>query len=385
MEKTKLTREKYALVDKTSYYGFEVTKINYDLLCNYNLITSFNNSSTSISINGSRKFDYIKIKKRDFEVFARNTSITNFYFGRNKNGQLYGSMDISSGDGFSNLNCDTIPQKIAKLEEAKEILSKYFGIEISLSDIKYSSIEINTTFILSKELSEYTKIVNQITYNFPRYLRLRYLQTFSKDGKKRKIIDYNRKYETFTTTSGEKGIDIKIYDKRKELLNSRKLDEDDLNNYTRFEITLKSPKKIKDIFNTNYVYSITQEMIQEYFNDFIRKNIIDANVQFRKELNKYLQATINKYRDKHQYTKIISDIHINADDSNIYNILDINDILNMLGTLKPVLKEPELSKYKKGLTNSCKRNFPQYLRRTDLLKTEFLECLSCEMKSDIAA
>lgn len=69
-------------------------------------------------------------------------------------------------------------------------------------------------------------------------------------------------------------------------------------NYMRFEIKLKGAENIRNAFGTNKFYELTQEKVEEYFRNQVKKLIEKPLDRWNYNRDKYLMALMkNQYRD----------------------------------------------------------------------------------------
>lgn len=260
-----LKSDELILLDKICLYNFTVTAIaNISILQDKEIITVKERQSKYVVLNTGEYFSTLCIKNTEF--------FDVFFFGVRKN-KIYGYMEMSvPDDGYHNLNCLTVTQYIQRIRDTACFLQECYGITVDFSDIKYKSMEINKTIILNNNFQAYRRPIALMMYLLPNVLRLKEADFSESDVHPRKIKDYDHKISTYTKSSGKRGISVKIYDKKSQLEMCFNIIT--YQHYLRYEITLKSPTKIRLAFGDNSLNVITDEFIHQYFINFILCNVV---------------------------------------------------------------------------------------------------------------
>ena len=309
-------------MDKISIKGFEVTAIkNYDSLIDRGIITVKDRQNNYICISGNL-ISTIKIGKTRY--------FDDFFYTLTQYGGVYGKMQLSINDEeYHNLNCYTIKEYIDKIEEAKEFLSDEYGITVNMRHIMYDSLEINKTIVINEKFSKYSRPLNLMMYLLPNKLQLKEVDYMGKSLQSKKVTDYKKKPETYMKISKGKTLSIKIYDKTEQLKNFKILVE---HNYLRFEITLFGAKKIDEKLGTNNVWELTDEMVNQFFHEFIEKNVLEAYTKYCENRGPQLRKIIKEnYKPKCSWTKNVLEQIANLEiDNGLPLVLDVNEIIQEL-------------------------------------------------------
>lgn len=156
-----------------------------------------------------------------------------------------------------NNNNNMLPKSIQEVKNHyKEVikhLENMYGIYLNPNIILLESLEINSTFELEKEYSYYNYLLELFYKLSPR--------------------TYQKCINVTTFYLNNKSTSVKTYDKTTQLKDKNK--DCDILNLIRFEYTLKTRKKIKEVFNTYNLCEITDEQIQNFFKKSIRKDFLN--------------------------------------------------------------------------------------------------------------
>lgn len=318
------------LLDKVYVYNFYVVDIKD--------IKTLQDENLLVVVSGKKEEEYIKVNGGCFSYIKiqANQYFDSFTYGKTAQGYIWGEMQFSvPDDGYHNLNCLTIEQYGQRICDAMNFLVERYGIIIDYSHIKFKSVEINKTIVLDDSFEKYQRPLDLLMYLLPRNLRLVKSECHGKNSMPLKATDYKNFTETYTGASGKRGLVVKIYDKKKQLSEEFKIQI--YYNYLRFEITLKSPEKIRQALGTNEVSYITGEKLSKYFSSFINTNVIipyQNHCEKRDITLKKILKTHFKSRSRIWIRNVlleISDLEISG---NVPLILDIDEVIGQLDCIK---------------------------------------------------
>ena len=123
----------------------------------------------------------------------------------------------------------------------------------------------------------------------------------------------------------------------------------------RFELTLNSPKKVRDALGTDIIAKLSDERVNEYFNDFISENIDIPRRKYmescRTELKKTFKAcyTSRGRNWVYELLLLLYDAEISRD--GIPVLLDIKQVVEMLPEINKIDRKWR-SRMKKRLYDS---------------------------------
>ena len=297
-----LVDERHALIDRVTIYGVAVVDIKEQgaLITMGVLSIKAGVKNYAMTARG-QEYSAINIKNTAYcDLFAS-------YTGRKKGEQL-GILTLSVGhEKTYNLNCFSADAIQQRLEKVKDCLWQDYGILIDYGNAKYKSLEINKTITLRCAYEDYKEPLLLIMASLPGTLRLGGNNIIEPPSRPLQCIDKNMiSAGTMRRKSGKTGLGLKIYDKARQL---RKVHNVNINdNILRCEITLTGAKKIKHDLGTNVVSEITDDCINQYYSNFVRCNIIDAN-------NKKWVVRVKMLK------KIINEVYIPGSHTWIYNLI----------------------------------------------------------------
>lgn len=264
-------------MDKRTLINLKVRGIDYELVDSNEKIKRNYQGDVLVTVPDKNTGEYktfssISIKKGE--------GFENFTMGCKKNGKKkteYVKMDIFVGnEEISNLIPDRVERGIQRHSEVLENIEKRYGIELTDKEAKYGYLEINGTTELELTSEEYQGFFEVLQFVAP----ARY-----------KDIDVRRNNDTGEIrfiSYDNKSMRLKMYNKTEQLKKLKKIDVVKL--YFRMEICLEDTKKIINVFGTNKVSEITEEMLKEYFKETIKHDVFDR-------MDEYIEAS-NKAIDK---------------------------------------------------------------------------------------
>lgn len=326
--KPELKSDELILLDKICLYNFTVKAVeNISVLQDKEIITVKERQLKYVVLDTGEYFSTLHIEKTAF--------FDVFFFGVRKN-KIYGYMEMSvPDDGYHNLNCLTVTQYIQRIKDTACFLQERYGIIVDFRDIKYKSIEINKTLILSDNFQTYRRPIALLMYLLPNVLRLKEADFSETDIHPNKIKDYDRKISTYTKSSGKKGISVKIYDKKRQLEMCFNIVT--YQNYLRYEITLKSPTKIRNAFGDNSLNVITDELIHKYFISFILCNIVTPYDKHCKKRDIALRKILKRHYETESKTwtrDTLAEIREIELKNGVPFMLEIEELISQIKCLK---------------------------------------------------
>lgn len=315
-------------------------------------------------------YNSIKISKTEF--------FDSFNYSKGNNKHIFAELQLSVSDGlFHNLNCLTAAEYLERLNDVQNFLEKEYGIIADFSLAKYKYVEINKTLILNDSFILYERPIILMMHLLPGTLRLKNdLDCTPNKHKNKNKAEINHHIQTFSKSSGKRGITLIIYDKSDQLITEYMIEIS--HNFLRYEIKLNSADKIISILGTNFVHQISDQSINEYFSSFIQKNVIRPYAResiSRAAKVKHLLRTCYKKGSRTWVRSVLSHI-ANAELSNrgIPIILDIEEILPLLDDIKFANRQAKHRAKKMFINISC-REYSVFAKRDDVRYLELMEKL----------
>ena len=241
-------------------------------------------------------------------------------------------MELSQNgnDGMRNLNCITVEELKTKIADAEHYLSDELGILCNFEYAKFKTIELNKTFEIALDSIAYDRVVKTMINLMP---------TTASKIKKPIISDTT----TYSASNKSQTETLKIYDKANQLKQKQKKEINA--NILRIEIQLiNDANKIKTRFGSANLSDITDEIITEYFSDYVTKNIINPFFDHLVFQEKQVKKILKENYKKSDYEWIDNVIHIISDYEMIHEIPLMFDIEQMKSWLD-VLDLPRQNKY----------------------------------------
>jgi len=320
-----------AMVDKLSLSGVMIVEIeNPDSL-----------EEKGILNKGKSKMKYFTKSGKGFTSLA----IKDDFFGKLKagvnfgNGSLYSNFATSVKNGLcTNLICNTVEDYKKQIGNAKRYLVGEYGVHTDFQDAVVNSIEINRTFRISSSIEGYRRPIELIAYCIPRKKRMNLLQDFKKktgDGFQAETFVItsrkNTKNQYGKTVKSKQYEEIVFYDKTKQLEKVIFLS----GNYMRVEIKVKGAAKIKKMLKTNKFCKLSDQSINDFFDEEIKNLVIGPYADWKQKRNKRLLKLLKSQRDgKHDW--VVNTLLVLANEeikNGVPVILDISEILPLIDQL----------------------------------------------------
>ncbi len=361
-----LKNDRSALLDKIHVYGFIVTNV-FDLkdLVKKGIVSVKNGQNKYIPTVSGEGYSGIQIGK--------NELFDSFYYSINNEGFVSGCIQISINDKeYHNLNCFTTDEYRKRIHDIQEFLTDKYGIEVRFDEAKFKYLEINKTIVINGCFEDYGRPLNMISQLFPARLKLKVQADYK--CPERDYSNEKKKTKSIYKSSGQRGINIDIYDKSDQLEKTVKIKVE--HNYLRFEIALKSAEKIEKELGTKSIWSLTDKMINKYFSDFLRKNVEEPFLAYQEKKERILKKIV---RDTYVYKRQgwVKDFLLRLYDYEAYNkcplILSIEEVIYFFEKNKRLLPNKYIRKNtKKQLLNYYEDGKLKTFFRGDFLKAQEL-------------
>lgn len=205
-----------------------------------------------------------------------------------------------------------------------------YGIEVDFSNVSVKELEINRTFRLDNDFSQYHRVINLIMANLPSYLRNQ--MDYKQVGKD------NTEYETYyaatkKNSKSDRYLLLKIYNKTKALEKIIVLTD----SYMRVEIRLIGSERVKRALHTNRFAELTDEIINAYFDGQMQTMIVKPYRKWQEQQRKYLRKLIEQQRKddiRHWQTNVLRILQNQEIDQKRAVILDVGQLMDIVDTLK---------------------------------------------------
>ena len=205
-----------------------------------------------------------------------------------------------------------------------------YGIDVDFSDVSVKEMEINRTFRLDNDFSEYHRVINLIMANLPSYLRNQ--MDYKHVGKD------NTEFETYYAASkqnnkSDRYLLLKIYNKTRALQKIIVLTD----SFMRVEIRLIGSERVKRALHTNRFAELTDEIINGYFDGQMQTMIVRPYRKWQEQQRKYLKKLVEQQRKddiRHWQTNVLRILQNQEIDQKRAVILDVGQLMDIVDTLK---------------------------------------------------
>lgn len=335
-------------LDKMVITGFRIIAMNVKKLKN--------RDNTELEVSGENLYFL-----RDGTGFKKLKIDDNIWFGSliagttvNKYGKHdYSRMDITIGNRETgNLKSMTVREYQERVRYIFSYLYEEYGILIEESHTKISQMEINCTIAIKNEFYKYHRSLELMLYNLPDY--------YSKIGKVEKANKKDVRLEAETYYRGNQSMQVKIYDKKRQLQDTRGYIMHE--NVMRIEFTLKNASKIRAVFGSNELKELTDRKMTDYYIGQFRKLFEKKYREWRKNNGKFLRKLIIDHKNKnsvHWQRNLLNECRNQEQKNSVPILLEIEDLLEQVRILEG---NGHYTRIEKAILNKCELD-DVYLQR----------------------
>lgn len=285
----------YFGVDRHTLKSLKVRSIDFEKLCSRN--------NARISYQGDIRVELVDRNTGEVRNFS-SISITNdkkfasLTIGAKSIGKgrvEYVTLDIFiSDENTNNLIPLTQEETRDKHRQILEHINNWYGIELTDKEAEYKYLEMNKTVELEFSSREYQAFMETAQFTAPK----RYDKNL--DGKNVEIYRDSFDGELNFVAYRNDSMRLKIYNKTRHLEQKRGVIVGKV--YFRIEACLSTAKKIKSVFGTTKVAEITDEMMEEYFNKIVKKDVFDRIELYLKESDKAIEVRKEELKEANAKT-----------------------------------------------------------------------------------
>ncbi len=258
--------------------------------------------------------------------------------------QSYSRMDIVVDDredgNFRNMTVEEYKERISNVFH---YLKETYGVDVDISSIKLSEMEINCTIPMNEEFYHYHRALRLLMFNLPK--------NYKKLGEVSEINKEKSSLEAETFYCGNSREEIKIYDKTRQLEQTKNIKLD--SNYMRVEITLKGLAKIKEVFKSSLVRDLTDEKIRSYYMKEIKRFFESPYAKWKKHNNTELRKLVKAHREadpKNWKVNLLRECSNREQKNRVPVLLDIDDLLVLIKKLE---KNGHYARVARGVKKAC--------------------------------
>lgn len=323
-----IVNQNTALIDKMVLNNLLITDIsNIDYLSDIGILEINPNPDVYSYYTDGGSFRQLKIKQDDkIDLLSAGTVKTGPVW------HTYCNLHTSVQRYNGNLACYTVQDYQQQVNDIERALKCNYGIVLNTSMATIKQIEINRTFRLDNDFSEYHRVLQLIMFNLP-YPFARQMDFRKKAAGEIQCDTYYA--TTKKTAKSKKYQELKIYNKSKQLQQVITVSD----GWMRVELKIVGASKIKQELGTNDLAKLTDGQINNYFNKMMQKLIVQPyrkwQEQQKKEIKKIMQEQ-RKINLKRWQIGTLTRILDEEIDRQCPVALDIDQILAVVPELKEI-------------------------------------------------
>ena len=256
----------------------------------------------------------------------------------------YSKMDITIGNSKTgNLQNLSVAEYKARIRTIFSYIYEEYGLLIDTSPTTISTLEINCTFEIDTCFSEYHRPLRLLMFLLPGYYK-KIIEVSKKD-----TLSLSLESETFYR--GNSSMQIKIYDKKRQLQDTQGYRYD--GNILRIEFVLKTAQKIKEVFGSNSLCNLSDEIVNEYYIHQFRKLFENKYQKWKKDNGKQLRQKILEHKKENPIywqRTLLNELRNYEQTKQIPILLEISDLLVQVKSLDTT---GHYKRIEKSILNKC--------------------------------
>lgn len=206
------------------------------------------------------------------------------------------TLTVKSAYG-TNLNSHSHAEYVQRLPLIQKYIMNQYGIKIGFDDVNVGYMEINEDIELDQDFAQYRRILDFLIQNTKLlYGDIYRWANFNENPKKNGKNEIENGKENINTCGiRNSSWDIKLYNKREQMIRTGCGDPG--KNLLRIEITLKTSKKISELFGKNFFDGMNDKIITDKFYQIIQKYFVKKFIKYEEDTSNYIKNTLLYYRD----------------------------------------------------------------------------------------
>lgn len=300
---------------------------------------------------------------RRLKLKDERIGMLNFQYKKRVDGKSHATciLQLLATDNSNNLQNLTVQNYKKRVLEAFELITREYGIMLDYSQVKIKSLEVNATFKLQEDFSKYEKVILMMIRNVPQVYRDKKSNSLKYHVWREATKNYDR---LETVLAKNQSVELKIYNKLKQLKDTGAISNIAENNIMRVEYTFKNASTLKSRFGANDVNALTDEALISMFKWYFNRDIVQPWEKWQKNnkhalchiASKYMQSGMDWkqafFRKCRQYESthglpILFDVN---DMQPVFKLLDKSKNSN-----RKFQRFKKSAKYEKDLTGNTKR------------------------------
>lgn len=207
------------------------------------------------------------------------------------------AVNVTSGN--NNLQNLTVDEYKQRLNEVFELLATDYGIYIDYSNLLITEIEINVTVKLDKPFREYRQCFDLIRLNMANRFR-------DAKGNVKSAVWYqsnpdNQTSEIQTIYVSNNDIELKLYNKVQQLIDTCVIRVDAETDMLRVEYKVMKPRALKNPFGDASISALTDEKLKQWFHDRFYRDIASRFYKWHEANLKQLADTLRPHVEASRY------------------------------------------------------------------------------------
>ena len=341
MGKEVILIEKIGL-DRMVIAGFRVIRVDFKKLRQKENVTLDEYGKATYTLEGGKSFRFLRIVDNvQFRTLVVGTKDLKYAK------QDYSRMDITIGNRETgNLQNFTVKKYQERVKDIFLYVYEEYGILIDDKNTKITYLELNCTFPIEYEFYKYHRVLRLMMYNLPNNYRK------ITEVSKKNVPNIRLESETFYR--GNSMMEIKVYDKKRQLKETVGFCNDD--NLMRIEMVMKTAQKIKEAFGSNKLSDLTDSSINKYYYDQFQKQFEQRYYKWRKKNLKYLDNRIRHHKNwsvRCWHRNLLNEFRNDEQKNRVPILLDMNDLLERVRILE---KNGHFSRVAKCILEKCEKN-----------------------------
>lgn len=231
---------------------------------------------------------------RRLKIKDERIGLLNFQYKKRTDGKTHATCSLhllASGNG-NNLQNLTVQNYKKRVLEAFELITQEYGIVLDYSQARIKSLEVNATFKLQEDFPKYEKVILMMIRNVPKM----YKDKRSNSLKYHIWREATKNYDKLETVLAKnQSVELKIYNKLKQLKDTGAIDNIAENNIMRVEYTFKNTSTLKSRFGANDVNALSDEALINMFKWYFVRDIVKPWGKWQKDNKHALCHLASKY------------------------------------------------------------------------------------------
>lgn len=231
---------------------------------------------------------------RRLKLKDERIGLLSFRYGKRTDGKSHATCSLhllatDNGNNVQNLTAQNYKKRVL---EAFELITQEYGIVLDCSQARIKSLEVNATFRLQDDFSKYEKVILMMIRNVPQV----YKDKRSNSLKYHIWREATKNYDKLETVLAKnQSVELKIYNKLKQLKDTNAISNIAENNVMRIEYTFLNASTLKSRFGANTVNALSDEALINMFKWYFVRDIVKPWEKWQKDNKHALCHLASKY------------------------------------------------------------------------------------------